>query len=99
MESPRVVRLICALGIVGAATAAPAIARAQRTGAPDTPRPAAVGQVQDTVRAAKGARPANQSDLLTAKRAASKGARRAPSAAPAPTPPPQAPVKVKRRAP
>ena len=96
MASPRVVKMICALGIVSIAVAAPAAARAQSRGAPDTTRPAAVGQTTDTARATKGPRPPNQSDLLAARRAAGKNAA-GRSAAAAPTVPPQAPVKVKPR--
>ena len=97
MESPRLVRMICALGIVGIAVAAPAVARAQRSGAPDTTRRAAVGQTTDTTRATKGPRPPNQTDLMAVRRAASKNAAGGSAASAAPTAPPQAPVKVKPR--
>jgi len=96
MESHRVVKLICALGIVSLAVATPAAARAQATGAPGPTRPAAAARSTDTTRATKGARPPGQSDLTAVRRGVTKNAARGSPAA-APTVPPQAPVKAKPR--
>lgn len=98
MESPRVVKMICALGVVSIAVAAPAAVRAQSSSASDTTRPVAVGQMTGTTRANKGSRPPNQSGLMAARRAAGKNAVGRAAASAAQTVRPQAPVKVKPRA-
>jgi hypothetical protein len=95
MESPRVVRLLCALGIATVAVAAPAAARAQSRAAPDTTRPAAVRPVTEDSRVSKGPRPPGRVDIAAARRAGRKNGAGASAAPAAPIARPQAPPKVK----